>query len=57
MESSVTTLRVGTETSAVVGNTPLVSLPRLAEEVAAEIVAKVEYFNPGDRSKTGSGWR
>jgi cysteine synthase len=55
MESSVTTLRVGTETSAVVGNTPLVSLPRLAEEVAAEIVAKVEYFNPGGSVKDRIG--
>ncbi|MGH2982648.1 MAG: cysteine synthase A [Solirubrobacterales bacterium] len=55
MESSVTTLRVGAETSAVVGNTPLVSLPRLGAEVAGEIVAKVEYFNPGGSVKDRIG--
>jgi cysteine synthase A len=55
MESSVTTLRVGAETSAVVGNTPLVSLPRLGAEVAGELVAKVEYFNPGGSVKDRIG--
>jgi cysteine synthase len=55
MESSVTTLRVGAETSAVVGNTPLVSLPRLGAEVAGEVVAKVEYFNPGGSVKDRIG--
>jgi cysteine synthase A len=51
----VTTLRVGAETSAVVGNTPLVSLPRLGAEVAGEVVAKVEYFNPGGSVKDRIG--
>jgi cysteine synthase A len=55
MESSVTTLRVGAETSAVVGNTPLVSLPRLGADAAAEVVAKVEYFNPGGSVKDRIG--
>jgi cysteine synthase len=55
MESSVTTLRVGAETSAVVGNTPLVSLPRLGADVAGEVVAKVEYFNPGGSVKDRIG--
>ena len=55
MESSVTTLRVGAETSAVVGNTPLVSLPRLGAGVAGEVVAKVEYFNPGGSVKDRIG--
>jgi cysteine synthase A len=55
MESSVTTLRVGAETSAVVGHTPLVSLPRLGAGVAAEVVAKVEYFNPGGSVKDRIG--
>ncbi len=55
MESSVSTLRVGAETSAVVGNTPLVSLPRLGAEVAGEVVAKVEYFNPGGSVKDRIG--
>jgi cysteine synthase len=55
MESSVTTLRVGAETSAVVGNTPLVSLPRLGADAAGEVVAKVEYFNPGGSVKDRIG--
>ncbi len=55
MESSVSTLRVGAETSAVVGNTPLVSLPRLGADVAGEVVAKVEYFNPGGSVKDRIG--
>jgi cysteine synthase A len=55
VESSVSTLRVGAETSAVVGNTPLVSLPRLGAEVAGEVVAKVEYFNPGGSVKDRIG--
>jgi cysteine synthase A len=55
MESSATTLRVGAETSAVVGNTPLVALPRLGADVAGEIVAKVEYFNPGGSVKDRIG--
>jgi cysteine synthase len=55
MESSVTTLRVGAETSAVVGNTPLVSLPRLGADLDGEIVAKVEYFNPGGSVKDRIG--
>jgi cysteine synthase len=55
VESSVSTLRVGAETSAVVGNTPLVSLPRLGADVAAEVVAKVEYFNPGGSVKDRIG--
>jgi cysteine synthase len=55
VESSVSTLRVGAETSAVVGNTPLVSLPRLGGDVAGEVVAKVEYFNPGGSVKDRIG--
>jgi cysteine synthase len=55
VESSVTTLRVGAETSAVVGNTPLVSLPRLGADVGGEVVAKVEYFNPGGSVKDRIG--
>jgi cysteine synthase A len=55
VESSVSTLRVGAETSAVVGNTPLVSLPRLGADVGGEVVAKVEYFNPGGSVKDRIG--
>jgi cysteine synthase len=53
--ATTATLRVGAETSAVVGNTPLVSLPRLGADVAGEVVAKVEYFNPGGSVKDRIG--
>ena len=36
---------------AMVGNTPMVPLSRLGEEGAAEVFAKVEYFNPGGSVK------
>ena len=49
--ATTATLRVGAETSAVVGGTPLVRLPRLAEDLDAEVVAKLEYFNPGGSVK------
>src|SRR4051812_32103278 len=35
----------------VIGNTPLVRLNRIAEDVAATILVKVEYLNPGGSSK------
>src|SRR5215217_2258343 len=49
------TLRVGAESSAVVGNTPLVALPRLAAELPGEVVAKLEFFNPGGSVKDRIG--
>ncbi|MGH2957727.1 MAG: cysteine synthase A [Solirubrobacterales bacterium] len=52
---TTTTLRVGAETAAVVGGTPLVTLPRLAEEAGGELVAKLEYFNPGGSVKDRIG--
>src|SRR5918996_5990701 len=55
MESSVTTLRVGAESSAVVGHTPLVALPRLGADLPGEVVAKLEYFNPGGSVKDRIG--
>jgi cysteine synthase len=48
-------LRVGAETSALVGRTPLVSLSRLAEEHEGEVIAKVEYLNPGGSVKDRIG--
>src|SRR4051795_10222646 len=50
-----TTLRVGAESSAVVGNTPLVALPRLAADLPGEVVAKLEFFNPGGSVKDRIG--
>jgi cysteine synthase A len=38
-----------------VGNTPLVRLRRLSEETGAEVVAKLEFFNPGGSVKDRIG--
>ena len=48
-------VRVGGEASALVGGTPLVRLGRLGESVDGEIVAKLEYFNPGGSVKDRLG--
>jgi cystathionine beta-synthase len=40
-------VRIGGEASALVGGTPLVSLGRLGEDIGGEVVAKLEYLNPG----------
>jgi cysteine synthase len=47
--------RIGREAADVIGNTPLVALERLAEEVDAEIWAKLEYFNPAGSVKDRIG--
>ena len=52
---TTTTLRVGAESSAVVGNTPLVTLPRLGAGLPGEVVAKLEFFNPGGSVKDRIG--
>jgi cysteine synthase len=48
-------LRIGAQASEVVGNTPLVALTRLGEGLGAEVVAKLEYFNPGGSVKDRIG--
>ena len=48
-------VRIGGEASALVGGTPLVRLGRLGEEVGGEVVAKLEYFNPGGSVKDRLG--
>jgi cysteine synthase A len=48
-------MRIGPEASAVVGNTPLVSLRRLGEGLPGEVCAKLEYFNPGGSVKDRIG--
>ena len=48
-------LRIGSQASDVVGNTPLVALNRLGENLAAEVVAKLEYFNPAGSVKDRIG--
>jgi cysteine synthase len=48
-------MRIGAEASAVVGNTPLVTLDRMAEGLGAQLCAKLEYFNPGGSVKDRIG--
>jgi cysteine synthase len=48
-------LRVADQASAVIGNTPLVGLTRLGEGLDAEVVAKLEYMNPGGSVKDRIG--
>jgi cystathionine beta-synthase len=44
-------LRYAHSVSDLVGSTPLVRLNRVTEGIAATVLAKVEYFNPGGSSK------
>jgi cysteine synthase len=53
--ATATTLRVGGEASVVVGGTPLVALSRLGADAGGEVVAKLEYFNPGGSVKDRIG--
>jgi cysteine synthase A len=48
-------LRVAPEASAVVGETPMVELRRLAEGLGGEVVAKLEHLNPGGSVKDRIG--
>jgi cysteine synthase A len=54
-DGTISTLRIGAETSAVVGHTPLVALPRLDADLPGEVVAKLEFFNPGGSVKDRIG--
>jgi len=47
--------RVAAEASALIGNTPLVALSRLGSGIDAELVAKLEYLNPGGSVKDRIG--
>jgi cysteine synthase len=40
-----------------VGHTPLVRLHKVTRSVAPDVLAKVEFFNPGARSKIASASR
>ena len=46
---------IAREASSTVGNTPLVVLGRMAEGLGAEVVAKLEYLNPGGSVKDRIG--
>lgn len=42
-------MRVSNSLIELVGNTPLVRLKKVTAGLAPTVLAKVEYFNPGDR--------
>ncbi|KRB39132.1 cystathionine beta-synthase [Microbacterium sp. Root180] len=44
-------MRYARSVADLVGNTPLVQLTRVTEGIAATVLAKVEYFNPGSSAK------
>jgi cysteine synthase A len=46
---------IAREASETIGNTPVVALQRMAEGLGAEIVAKLEYLNPGGSVKDRIG--
>src|SRR5690606_2880540 len=52
---SSATPRIAAEASAVVGDTPMVRLRRLGEGLGAELVGKLEWFNPGGSVKDRIG--
>ncbi len=52
---STPTLRIAAEASGVVGDTPMVKLGRVGEGLGAEIVGKLEWFNPGGSVKDRIG--
>ena len=48
-------MRIGAEASAVVGETPLVLLERMADGLGGQVCVKLEYFNPGGSVKDRIG--
>jgi cysteine synthase A len=50
-----TELHIAPQASAIVGNTPLVALPKLGDGLEAEVAAKLEYLNPGGSVKDRIG--
>jgi hypothetical protein len=48
--------RIADDVTALIGNTPLVRLRRITDGAAAQIVAKLEFFQPGALGQ-GSHWR
>lgn len=55
MPEPARTLNIAAEASASVGNTPLVRLARVGEGLGAELVGKLEWFNPGGSIKDRIG--
>ena len=47
-------MRIANSVIDLIGNTPLVKLNALTDGCVATVVAKLEFFNPGNRLKTES---
>ena len=50
-------MSIAEDVTQLVGNTPLVRLSRVTEGAVAEVVAKLEFFNPAAASRTASASR
>jgi len=50
-------MKIASNVTELVGNTPLVRLNRVTEGAKAEVVAKLEFYNPPIPSRTASAWR
>jgi cysteine synthase A len=49
-------MRIANDVTELIGNTPLVRIRRLAQGAAADIVAKLEFYNPAHSVKDRIGW-
>jgi len=49
-------MRIANDVTELIGNTPLVRIRRLSQGAAADIVAKLEFYNPAHSVKDRIGW-
>jgi cysteine synthase len=49
-------MKIASNVTELIGNTPLVRLNRIVEGANTEVIAKLEFYNPATASRTGSGF-